>query len=135
MIASSFRHRDGGWSVSIHGGTTDASAFMALMRWLEERQAELREGGDDTRKYEAARLYVDSLPDVDAKLEALAQLLGGAPKVAVLGCAVAHYERAVAAIRRGDQLMTVKGGGGDLTPLPVDVPLTGETPTAGSVPP
>jgi len=121
MIGAKFdAQRDGGASITIHFSAEDMAEYKLLLQWLMEHGAEVKEHTDETRRYERARLFIDSLPDVDEKLSKLATARGG-HKIELMGYAVNLYVEAMAAIERGEQLMSVKPNR-ELIPMKVDIP-------------
>lgn len=119
MIGSSFKHVDGGWTLSIHGKAEDAKAFEELLQWIMSHEVQLREGevSEETKRYEKIKDMLEAIPDVAAKVDALMERTG-LVKALLLSKALGIYELVLTSLVEGDKLTVVKKDG-----TSVDIPL------------
>ena len=76
MIGSTYKQRDGGWSVAIHGSESDVNGFSELMQWLLAHEVKVTEEVvGETKRIEVLKLF-DEVPNVSARLDALSTRMG-----------------------------------------------------------
>lgn len=119
MIGSTYKHRDGGWTISIHGSEADMASFQEFLQWLVGKNIELREGTEDTKRYENVKLLLEEFPDASAILDGLSEKIGGT-RMELLCYAINLYQVAVEAVRRGEQIALLRGD--EIATLKIDIP-------------
>jgi len=112
MIGASYKHRDGGWTVEIHGGPEDIKPFEDLMQWVLGHEVDLRTGemSEETKRYLNMRKILDEVPDVGAALDEVAKKTQ-LPKSVILSKAMIIYDAAFTATKAGDRLVIIKENG------------------------
>jgi len=119
MIAASYKHRDGGWSISIHGEPADLKAFEELMQWILEHEVSVKETemSDETKRYREMKQVLQTMPDVDAFLKAMSEKTQLA-KSAILSKAMIVYDLVHSATVAGDRVVIKKPGGEEVEVSP-----------------
>jgi len=119
MIGASYKHRDGGWSVSIHGEPADLKAFEELMQWILEHEVSVKETemSEETKRYKEMKQILQTLPDVDAFLKVMSEKTKLAKSV-ILSKALMVYDLVYSAVSTGDRVVIKKAVGEEIEVSP-----------------